>query len=268
MTRQTKDALTPSDRRRGRVLGTIAWIVAWCIGRTLRWTVIGREHVEAARRGGKICWASWHGRQLLTVDFHSGEPVVVLVSLSKDGEIQKAMLERFHYRVERGSSTRGAVRGLLTMGRAMREGWEPAIAVDGPVGPLHGVKQGIVALAKHESARIVPTMASATRGWVLPSWDRTFIPKPFSRAVMIYEAPMDVPDAADAAEVERLRARLEATLQEMTVRADGYFGERQRARLAAAHDRAAAREAERKARKAARRSAEEGDPPAPKEDAA
>lgn len=251
----TAGGITAGDRRRGRLLGFLFWLATWCIARTLRWTVEGEEHVRAARAAGPICWASWHGRQLLTVDFHAGQPVVVLASLSRDGEIQTAMLERFGYRVERGSSSRGAARGLLAMGRAMRKGFEPAIAVDGPKGPRHGVKQGIVALAKHEGARIVPTMASASRCWVIPSWDRTFIPKPFARAVMVYREPVHVPEGVSDADLEAIRARLEATLQDMTRQVDGYFGPRAAARIAAAHAKAEARSAARAARKAARAAA-------------
>lgn len=235
-----------SGRARGRILGFVAWLVAWCIARTLRWSVEGREHVAAARAAGPLAWASWHGRQLLTIDFHGGDKVVVLASLSRDGEIQTAMLERFGYRVERGSSSRGAARALLSMARAMREGWEPAIAVDGPRGPLHGVKQGIVALAKREGARIIPTMASASAGWVLPSWDRTFIPRPFARAVMLYGEPVVVPKGVDDAGLEEIRAGLETTLRRMTARADGWFGARAAARIAAAHARADRRAARRK----------------------
>ena len=250
--------LSARDRIRGRILGILLWLVGWCIARTLRWTVIGAHHVAAGRAAGKVTWASWHGRQLLTVDFHAGMPVVVLASLSRDGEIQTAMLERWGYRVERGSSSRAAVRGLLAMGRAMREGWEPAIAVDGPTGPLHEVKPGIVALARHEGARVIPTMASASSAWIIPSWDRTFIPRPFSRAVMIYETPVEVPESATDAELESIRGSLEATLREMTRRADASFGDRARAGLDAAHAHAAAQESARKARKAEKRLQESG----------
>lgn len=250
-----KDVLSAGDRRRGRILGTIAWLLIWCLGRTLRWREEGTEHVRAARAAGRLTWASWHGRQMLTIDYHAGMPVVVLASASRDGEIQTAMLRRFGYRVERGSSNRNAVRGLLAMGRAMREGWEPAIAVDGPTGPLHGVKQGIVALAKHEGARIIPTMASASSCWIVPSWDRALIPKPFARAVMLYEAPIEVPPGTSDADLERIRAQLEETLRRMTEKADRYFGDAQAARIAAAHARAAARETARKARKTESRAA-------------
>lgn len=234
---------------RGRVLGFLAFVVARLFGRTLRWTVIGRESIAAARAAGKVCWASWHGRQVLTINVHAGQRVVILASLSKDGDIQAAMLERLGYRVERGSSSRGAARGLLSMARAMREGWEPAIAVDGPRGPREGVKQGIVALARYEDASIIPTMASCESAWVMPSWDRTLIPKPFTRAVIEYAPPVKVPSTTTDEELEAIRARIETTLQEMTRRCDRHFGESQVARLAAAHARADARESERKARK-------------------
>lgn len=212
---------------------------------------MGRENIEAAHTAGKVCWASWHGRQLLTINVHAGQRVVVLASLSKDGDIQTAMLERLGYRVERGSSTRGAARGLLSMARAMREGWQPAIAVDGPTGPRESVKQGIVALARYEDASIIPTMASCVSAWVVPSWDRTFIPKPFTRAVIEYARPIQVPSTSDDDAVESIRNELETTLQEMTVRCDRFFGDPQAHRLAAAHARADARASTRKARRAA-----------------
>lgn len=248
--KKPRDAKPPISVR-GRVLGFVAWLVAWVLGRTLRWTVIGGEHIAAANGAGKVCWASWHGRQLLTINVHAGQRVVILASLSKDGDIQTAMLERLGYRVERGSSNRGAARGLLSMARAMREGWQPAIAVDGPTGPREGVKQGIVALARYEDASIIPTMASCVSAWVIPSWDRTFIPKPFTRAVIEYAEPIHVPASSDDATVEAIRAKLEVTLQQMTLRCDRHFGDVQSARLAAALARADEREARRKARRAA-----------------
>ena len=232
---------------KGRVLGFLAWLVGRVIGMTLRWTVVGAENTVAALRGEKkTCWASWHGRQLLTINVHAGQRVVILASLSKDGDIQTAMLERFGYRVERGSSSRGAARGLLSMARAMREGWQPAIAVDGPRGPRYGVKQGVVALARFEDASIIPTMASCEAGWVIPSWDRTLIPRPFTRAVIEYATPVHVPVGIDDARLEEIRLQVEATLREMTERCDRHFGERQVRRLGKAFARAEAREAERK----------------------
>lgn len=271
-----KSHAKPAISLRGRVLGFLAWLVARAIGRTLRWSVVGAEHVAAAHvrpepagrgwgSGGKapgnsakVTWASWHGRQLLTINVHAGQRVVVLASLSKDGDIQTAMLERLGYRVERGSSNRGAARGLLSMARAMREGWQPAIAVDGPTGPREGVKPGIVALARYEDASIIPTMASCVSAWVMPSWDRTVIPKPFTRAVIEYAAPIHVPSASDDAAVELIRVRLETTLQEMTVRCDRYFGETQTRRIAARLSRADASEAKRKAKRALSRGAATG----------
>lgn len=243
---------SPRISLRGRILGLVAWLIARGVGITLRWTVVGGENIAKARAAGKVCWASWHGRQLLTINVHAGQPVVILASLSKDGDIQTAMLERLGYRVERGSSSRGAARGLLSMARAMREGWQPAIAVDGPRGPRHEVKQGIVALARYEDASIIPTMASCESGWVIPSWDRTLLPKPFTRAVIEYAEPVHVPANTTDEELERIRARVEATLVEMTARCDRHFGQRQIANLgrvfAAADAKASARAQERAAR--------------------
>ena len=245
-----REKAPPPIPLRGRLLGFLAWLIARGVGLTLRWTVVGGENIAKAHAAGKVCWASWHGRQLLTINVHAGQRVVILASLSKDGDIQTAMLERLGYRVERGSSSRGAARGLLSMARAMREGWQPAIAVDGPRGPRHEVKQGIVALARYEDASIIPTMASCESAWVVPSWDRTLLPKPFTRAVIEYGEPVHVPAKTTDEELERLRAGLEATLAEMTSRCDRHFGDRQVRMLGRAFANADAKAAARTARKA------------------
>jgi hypothetical protein len=153
------------------------------------------------------------------------------------------------------------------MARAMREGWEPAIAVDGPRGPRYGVKQGIVALARYEDASLIPTMASCVSSWVMPSWDRTVIPKPFTRAVIEYAPPVKVPAGTTDEELEKIRAQVEATLLEMTARCDRFFGDRQVSKLQKVFALADAREAARKARKAAKSGAG-AVPAADEEDAA
>jgi lysophospholipid acyltransferase (LPLAT)-like uncharacterized protein len=52
------------------------------------------------------------------------------------------------------------------------------------------------------------------------SWDRFIMPYPFSRGVFLIGAPIPVPPDATAEDMERLRRRLEETLNRMTIEAD------------------------------------------------
>jgi hypothetical protein len=49
------------------------------------------------------------------------------------------------------------------------------------------------------------------------------IPKPFSKAVLVYGAPVTVPKDCDSEELEEKRKELEATLHSITKLADNYF---------------------------------------------
>jgi hypothetical protein len=79
-------------------------------------------------------------------------------------------------------------------------------------------KPGAVWLAGATGAPLLPIHAEAESSWSLHSWDRTQIPKPFSRVHMVVGDPMTLPagmsdEAQDAAcrsleaVLERLRRR-------------------------------------------------------------
>ena len=59
-----------------------------------------------------------------------------------------------------------------------------AFTVDGPRGPREVVKPGVAWLARATGHPVVCVHAEADRAWTMRSWDRTQIPKPFSRMVI------------------------------------------------------------------------------------
>ena len=71
---------------------------------------------------------------------------------------------------------------------------------------------------------IVPVSYSAARARRLRNWDQTFIPKLFSRGVILYGEPIHVPRDADDDEQERLRLVLEQELDRLTDEADRRMG--------------------------------------------
>jgi lysophospholipid acyltransferase (LPLAT)-like uncharacterized protein len=52
---------------------------------------------------------------------------------------------------------------------------------------------------------VLPYHIEANRHWTLKSWDRTQIPKPFSRVALVIGAPIRVPDASEEAIAAGLR---------------------------------------------------------------
>jgi lysophospholipid acyltransferase (LPLAT)-like uncharacterized protein len=78
---------------------------------------------------------------------------------------------------------------------------------------------GAVWLAKATGNPLLPFHAEAAASWTLNSWDRTQIPKPFTRVGMAIGEPLFVDRNADGAALEDARQCLERALTECRTRA-------------------------------------------------
>jgi len=107
----------------------------------------------------------------------------------------------------------------VKMIRAVREGWDLGITVDGPRGPRQRVKGGVLAVSRKTGAWIVPVCVAYASAWKLRTWDEMLVPKPFSRVVVRYGAPFQVPVDADE---EAFRVRLETELDAFEGWAEAY----------------------------------------------
>ncbi len=190
------------------------------LGASLRLRTLGEEHLAAARRvapGGHVVFAFWHGRQLPLVYTWRGRDVAILTSLSRDGTLQSLVLGGLGYHIVRGSTSRGAVRGLVGMIRAVDEGRDAAFAVDGPRGPYHDVKPGVLFLARRTHLPVVPITSAAVRARIFAdAWDRYLLPYPFSPTVVAYGTHLMVPPEADEEALALLGEQLGQRLDELT----------------------------------------------------
>lgn len=190
------------------------------LGRTWRWRVEGHDHLEAAARSGRPpIMAFWHGRILAGTVFFRGRGIVVMTSENFDGEWIARIIRRFGYGTARGSTSRGAVRALVQMRRAMAAGCATAFTLDGPRGPARVAQPGAIWLARATGSPIVPFHIEARPAWTARSWDRAQVPLPFARVALCIGAPLFVPADADDAGIEAARRRLEDRLAELAARA-------------------------------------------------
>ena len=207
----------------------LAWGLIRSLGRTVKLQVIGQENLIAPMKNNEFgILTLWHGRHFLLVDqyrrqYSERKKMCVMASKSKDGELLARILQKFDFRVVRGSSSRGAVSGLINLIDVMREGYDTIIAVDGPRGPREIVKSGVVLLAQKTGYPIIPLSASAKHSWTIQSWDRYQIPKPFSSGVVTIGEPIYVSPHANKSELEQKRLLLEVRLKEITQQADEFF---------------------------------------------
>jgi hypothetical protein len=177
----------------------------------------GQEHYLSFRRQRKpVIFVFWHGQLLPLLYHHRGEGVVVLVSDHADGEYVTQIMHRLGFATARGSSTRGATKGLRALIRAAREGRDLALTPDGPGGPARTFKPGALLAAAVTGLPIIPTAAAATAAWRLSSWDGFLIPKPFARIRLRYGPPHWIERGAGAEALASHARALERALNELS----------------------------------------------------
>src|SRR5438105_272985 len=134
------------------------------LGSTLRYSVSIEDEAGPEFAPGTV-YAFWHQCLFSASHRYRGRDIAVLISRSFDGELIARVVERFGYRPVRGSSSRGAVAGLLEMGRELEAGRAVAFTVDGPRGPRFIAKPGPVLLARTQGAPVRPLHFAAKRAW-------------------------------------------------------------------------------------------------------
>jgi len=173
--------------------------------RLLSMTLRYEDHVEpgatpAQLTTGPSIFVMWHRSVISSAYRFRKMKIAVLISSSFDGELIARTSSLLGFCPVRGSSSRGGAIALLKMQHAYAGGHCCAITADGPRGPVYVAKSGTARLANtvgELDADGHPTGASVgcfyaipDRAWQLRSWDRHLIPKPFSRVVITWPAPI------------------------------------------------------------------------------
>jgi hypothetical protein len=95
---------------------------------------------------------------------------------------------------------------------------------DGSQGPPKIVQAGSILLAARTGAPIIPMVFAASRYYTINSWDRTIIPKPFSRIDFYYGKPLFVTANLRPEDLESYRLQLEERLNELYKKAWTRYG--------------------------------------------
>lgn len=174
----------------------------------------------------------WHGQHFLTpfIRTKQSHRAKVLISRHRDGEFNAIAAERLGVGTIRGSGDhgsafqrKGGVGAFKEMVRALEQGYNVALTADVPKrSRIAGL--GIIMLARESGRPIMPFAMATSRYWRLKNWDRTTINLPFGRGAVVGGEIIMVPPDADAATMEALRARLEASLNDATRRAYAQVG--------------------------------------------
>jgi len=195
------------------------WLITWSaylviriLGPTIRFSLSVEEGSLEDSDSRAAIFAFWHNCMIPAMYLFRDMQVRVMSSDSFDGEYTGRIMQKFGFVKVRGSSSRGAVRALLGMRRALEQGAGVAFTIDGPKGPRYVAKPGPVALARSTGAPMVVFHIAMQRTWVLKTWDGTMIPKPFTRALVRVSRKILVPSGASDEEMGFHHRQLQAAL--------------------------------------------------------
>ena len=189
------------------------------VGSTLRYE-FSLEDDDRVQQGGPpevlssvpSVFGFWHSCIFAATYYCRGLNIGVLTSRSFDGEYIARIIENFGYRALRGTSSRGVIGGLRSMIRHVEQGHIAAFTCDGPRGPANVAKPGPVLLARQAGVPLRALHVAVKDRWELNSWDRMQIPKPFSRVLARFSAPIHVPTDATDAQLREFHSSLQAAL--------------------------------------------------------
>lgn len=140
-------------------------------------------------RGEHVILSLWHDQLLLMAKAYT-QKAQILISASRDGELIARAMAFMGQKAVRGSSSRGGSSAFKQLLRLAREPYDLVITPDGPRGPRHEIKEGVVHLARLSKRAVVPMTMACSRGHRFASWDRFLLPYPFGRLVFVYGKPL------------------------------------------------------------------------------
>ena len=161
----------------------LSWVVRlWAA--TLRFDITEQEQALLSYGEHPIIQATWHNRLFIVGEvqrrYRPGKRLVALISASRDGAWLAAFFKLLKIDCVRGSSSWRGMQALREMLAVRETGADMGITPDGPRGPCYDLKPGMLLLARLSHAPMVLYSARFHSAWRLRSWDKFYLPRPFS----------------------------------------------------------------------------------------
>ncbi len=159
----------------------------------------------------RFIYCLWHENLIGALTVRSVAPMSVIVSHSADGELLTRMLECYGKNTVRGSSSNG---GLEAVDEILKLNMQShlVVAPDGPRGPRHEVKRGLVYLSAWTQLPIVPLGFACRRAWRAKSWDRLAFPVPGTTLCIVGGPMIKVPAGLGKKTMEEYRQLVQRSM--------------------------------------------------------
>ena len=110
-----------------------------------------------------------------------------------------------------GSSGNSGKEALQKVILFLKKGYNTLITPDGPAGPPHVLKPGVLQMSIETGIPIVPLKIIPSHFITIPTWDKKRIPLPFTTIRVVYEKPIIV----SGCNMEERKRILEKAMEEV-----------------------------------------------------
>ena len=136
------------------LITNILWLLASILGSTWRYSYHGDQRYNPkTKKISTVVFCFWHSQQLQFAYGFGHCNISTIVSSSKDGTIVSTIAKRWGQGIIRGSSSRNGASAIRECVRVLGNGENVALTPDGPRGPIHSVKPGVIEIALLGKAR-------------------------------------------------------------------------------------------------------------------
>jgi lysophospholipid acyltransferase (LPLAT)-like uncharacterized protein len=205
--------------KRGVSIKLKGFSFAWLLRlqhRTWRLCFQNREYLDRLYSSGNpflLCF--WHGKYVPIFPMLEGYHVCVVSSLSVRGSIIAEICKNFGYQSAQipERSNDGA---LIAFMEVLSEARAVGTAVDGPLGPRHKVKSGVIRVASAFGFNLLPVSVGSHRKIVsYKRWDRMELPLPFTRVCLVFGKAIKVPPDLRNGQIRQLAGHLAEAMTEL-----------------------------------------------------
>lgn len=158
-----------------------------------RTEVVGDKHLPL----GPCIWVGWHRTNLVALAFFQQQlnrPCLTFVPPGLEGATVRGWMTIYRQTPVPlpKDGTGNPQAALKHMARALREGIDVVVALDGPHGPAEKVRPGALWLARLSGRPIIPGGIAARPSVSYPRWDRQLIPLPGARVSLVLGDPISL----------------------------------------------------------------------------
>ena len=205
------------------VLGFIGFIVTYLINKTIRWEVIYEDNNVKENFPRRGVAAFWHAHQLVMAPITNKAFIkknhikaYVLISKHSDGRLIANVMKYYGLGSVAGSTSTNAKGASLTLLKKLEnDNTLIGITPDGPKGPKNVAKLGAVQLASLSNTPIILIAYDFKDKWTFNSWDKMFLPKPFTKGVLVIGKLLHIPQNLTDEQKEIERKRFEDELNKI-----------------------------------------------------